>query len=241
MLGDVTKRYRRIPLMPTLRSPRALYLAAAAGSVIAAAVPSDRATRLVKPALMPLLLASDPPTTKAPIDAALLVAGLAGGWVGDIILMGKDSRSADPGIRARNLNRGSAAFLVNQLAYHALLLRSGARPTWKNAALRAPMILGGVGLAAMKNPAALPAAGGYGSALAMTSILAQDSSSKAALGGNLFVLSDALILGRLTLLKEGSRIDALTDAAVMATYTAAQLLLVDGVTNSTQSRPKPRF
>ncbi len=235
MLGDVTYWYRRIPLMPALKFPRALYLAAAAGSVIAAAVPSDRATRLVKPALMPLLLASNPQ------KSALLVAGLAGGWVGDIILMGKDSRSADPGVRARNLKRGSAAFLVNQLAYHALLLRSGARPTWKNAALRAPMILGGVGLAAMKNPAALPAAGGYGSALALTSILAQDSSSKAALGGNLFVLSDALILGRLTLLKEGSRIDALTDAAVMATYTAAQFLLVDGVTNSTQSRPKPRF
>lgn len=239
MVETIVDKSRRA--VPGFKISQTLYLAAAAGSVIAAAVPSDRATRLVKPMLMPLLLASNPPTTKAPIDASLLVAGLAGGWVGDIILLGKNSRSADPGIRARNLNRGSAAFLVNQLAYHVLLLRSGARPTWKNAALRAPMILGGVGLAAMRNPAALPAAGGYGSALALTSILAQDSSSKAALGGNLFVLSDALILGRLTLLKEGSRIDALTDAGVMATYTVAQLLLVDSVTNSTQSHSKPRI
>ena len=219
--------------MPKLRSA---YLGAAAVSVVAAAFPSDATTRIIKPTLMPLLLVSSAlfatesnrrAALNKPVDTALLTAGLAGGWVGDIILMGKDSRSGNPQVRARSLNQGSAAFAVNQLAYHALLLRSGARITGKNLALRVPAMLGGIGLASIRNKKALPAAVGYGSLLGLTSVLAQDSREDAALGGNLFVASDGLILARLTLLKQLSRLDALTDGAVMATYVTAQLLLVD--------------
>ena len=219
--------------MPNLRPA---YLAAAALSVVAGAIPSDATTRRVKPTLMPLLVASSALFSSAsnrraaankPLDTGLLVAGLTGGWVGDIVLMGKDSRSGDPAVRAGNLNRGSAAFAINQLAYHALFLRAGARITGRNVALRIPAMLGGIGLASIRNKKALPAAVGYGTALATTSVLAQDSRPDAALGGNLFVVSDGLILGRLTLLRNGSRLDALTDSAVMATYVVAQMLLVD--------------
>lgn len=217
---------------------RAGYLAAAAASVVAAALPSDATTRVVKPALMPLLVASSDlfatkrsrkRAAKNPVDTALLVGGLAFGCLGDIILMGKDGRSEDKDVRAANLNKGAAAFAINQFAYHALLSKQGAKPCKEPIVLRVPVVVSGVLLASWKNPKALPAAGGYGSALATTSVLAEDHSPEAALGGNLFVASDALILGRLTMLKNMSRLDALVDGAVMATYTVAQLLLVDAL------------
>lgn len=237
---------------------RTVYLAAAAASVVAAALPHDATTRLVKPTLMPLLAASsdlfatrrsragvvDTPqgaagnstpgdsetiAAKNPVDTALLLGGLAFGCLGDVILMGKDSRSDDLSVRASNLNKGAAAFAVNQFAYHALLTKQGARPVKKHIALRIPAVLGGVLLASWKNKGALPAAAGYGTALAATSVLAEDHSPQAALGGNLFVASDGLILARLTMLKNMSRPDALVDGAVMATYVVAQMLLVDAI------------
>lgn len=217
---------------------RAGYLAMSAASVLAAAKASDSITHVVKPALMPLLVAScDLFATKNSrevaktkwLDTGLLAGGLAFGCLGDIILMGKDGRSTDGDVRASNLNKGASAFAVNQLAYHALLWRQGARPRKKDVLLRAPVVFGGAGLAALMAPKALPAAAGYGSALAATSVLAEDHSPEAALGGNLFVVSDALILARLTLLNGAPKLNALVDGAVMATYVAAQLLLVDAL------------
>jgi uncharacterized membrane protein YhhN len=228
---------------------RKLYLAAGAASVAAAAVgrPGDRVTRLVKPTLMPLLAASSMVDGDAR-HRPLVLAGLAGGWLGDIILMGKAGRSDDPAERARNLNRGSAAFSVNQLAYIVELLRRGHRPRRSTVALRAPVLLSGVGTAALGAPAALPAAAGYGTALATTSVLASDPEqlpkrtgeedgalaadlSGIGLGGNLFVLSDGLILARQAFLQGEQRVvralDGLVDGLVMATYVAAQLLIVD--------------
>ncbi|WP_246394816.1 lysoplasmalogenase [Corynebacterium anserum] len=234
-LDDLTGR----PVYGRHGKIRAGYLAAAAVSVLAAAIPSDATTRLIKPTLMPLLVASSDLfatqrsrriAVKHPLDTALLVGGLACGCLGDIILMGKDSRSEDKRVRASNLNRGAAAFAVNQSAYHALLTRQGARAQKKDILLRIPAVLAGIGLASVANTKALPAAAGYGTALGYTSVLAEDHSPEAALGGNLFVASDALILGRLTMLKNKSRLDALVDGVVMATYTAAQLLLVDAIT-----------
>lgn len=225
---------------PSGREPHRLlrpaYLATAATSVVAAAIPHDATTRLVKPALMPLLAASSTlfatrqnreAAKSQPLDTALLLAGLAGGCLGDIILMGKNSRSEDHTVRARNLNQGAAAFAVNQLAYHALFLRSGAKFRQSNVMLHLPAVIGGAGLALWKNRPALPAAVGYGSALATTSILAQDAGCQAGTGGLLFVVSDGLILARMALLKQKSSVDALVDGAVMGTYVVAQMLLVD--------------
>lgn len=226
------------PLLGNSGKLRVGFFAMSAASVIAAAKASDSVTHVVKPTLMPLLAAScDLFATKGSrevakekwLDTGLLTGGLAFGCLGDIILMGKDGRSADGDVRASNLNKGASAFAVNQIAYHALLWRQGARPRKKDVLLRAPVVVGSAGLAAMMAPKALPAAAGYGSALATTSVLAEDHSPEAALGGNLFVISDALILARLTLLNDSPKLSALVDGAVMATYVAAQLLLVDAL------------
>lgn len=235
----------------TARVLRGAYLAAGAVSVLAAAAGprGDRFTRTVKPALMPLLAASalaGRRTGARPgaVTGAVagVVAGLAGGWVGDVILMGPDGRSADSRTRARNLNRGSAAFAVNQVAYITALWRKGHRPQKGPLALRVPVLASGVLTAATGAPAALPAAVGYGSLLAAASVLAADPTVTGrhadlhgvGLGGNLFVLSDGLILARqafLTGQKPLVRVlDGIVDGLVMATYVAAQLLLVEGLT-----------
>ncbi|MGP9724344.1 lysoplasmalogenase family protein [Corynebacterium sp. AOP40-9SA-29] len=238
------------------KSPwRAAYLAAGAASVVAAAAgrSGDRATRLVKPALMPLLAAHA--CTRAGRAGRsggagragrlpVVLAGLAGGLLGDVVLMGEAGRSEDAATRARNLNLGSAAFSVNQVAYIAELWRSGHRPRRSTVALRLPVLASGIVTAASGAPAALPAAAGYGSALAATSVLASDPQagdadgradlSGVGLGGNLFVLSDGLILARLAFLRGESplvqRLDGVVDGLVMATYVAAQLLIVEELT-----------
>ncbi len=223
--------------MSTVRALRTAYLAAGAVSVVAAAAGrrGDRLTRIVKPTLMPLLAGTVLARGQRKATATV-VAGLAAGWVGDIILMGADGRSDDSRTRARNLNRGSAAFALNQVAYIAELSRAGHRPRKSTVALRAPVLASGVVTAATGAPAALPAAVGYGSLLAGPSVLAADEgeTTPLGLGGNLFVLSDGLILARQAFLtgeKPVVRVlDGLVDGLVMATYVAAQLLLVEGLT-----------
>lgn len=223
--------------MSTVRALRTAYLAAGAVSVVAAAAGrrGDRLTRVVKPTLMPLLAGTVLARGQRKATTTV-VAGLAGGWVGDIILMGADGRSDDSRTRARNLNRGSAAFALNQVAYIAELWRTGHRPRKNTVALRAPVLASGVVTAATGAPAALPAAVGYGSLLAGTSMLAAEEgeTTPLGLGGNLFVLSDGLILARQAFLtgeKPVVRVlDGLVDGLVMATYVAAQLLLVEELT-----------
>ncbi|WP_313358506.1 lysoplasmalogenase family protein [Corynebacterium variabile] len=203
--------------MSTARALRTAYLAAGAVSVVAAAAGrrGDRLTRIVKPTLMPLLAGT------------VLARGQR---------KGADGRSDDSRVRARNLNRGSAAFALNQVSYIAELWRTGHRPRKITVALRAPVLASGVVTAATGAPAALPAAVGYGSLLAGTSVLAAEEgeTTPLGLGGNLFVLSDGLILARQAFLtgeKPVIRVlDGLVDGLVMATYVAAQLLLVEGLT-----------
>ncbi|OLT52769.1 hypothetical protein BJF89_04725 [Corynebacterium sp. CNJ-954] len=228
-----------------MRVWRAAYLAAGAVSVAAAAVGrrGDRVTQVVKPALMPLLGAHACARASRGDRLPVVLAGLAGGLLGDVILMGKDGRSEDASVRARNLNLGSAAFSVNQVAYISELWHRGHRPCRSTLVLRAPVLASGIVTAATGAPAALPAAAGYGTALATTSVLAADPEvgggdfSGAGLGGNLFVLSDGLILARLAFLRGESpvvqRLDGLVDGLVMATYVAAQLLIVEGLTGHT--------
>lgn len=225
-----------------MRLLRGAYLAAGAASVIAAAAGrrGDRVTRVVKPALMPLLAAHACARASRGDRLPMLLTGLAGGLLGDVVLMGPDGRSDDPAVRAANLNKGSAAFSVNQLAYVSELWRRGYRPRRSTVALRLPVLASGMLTAATGARAALPAAAGYGTALATTSVLAADPEggdgdfSGAGLGGNLFVLSDGLILARLAFLGGEApvvrRLDGVVNGMVMATYVAAQLLIVEGLT-----------
>lgn len=227
----------------TRRAPeRAGYIAASAVNVVSSAFGWETPRRVSKTVLMPLLAANvwrrRHETSR--FTTTTLLIGLAGGWLGDLILMPNKP----------NLNRGSVPFAVNQVAYHVLLWRAGARISALRAAIRFPLWAGSVPLVGAVKPEALPAAVGYGPLLAVTSALADDpvllegagavgTDGQTGLpiadvtyglghGGNLFLISDTLLMARKMFAEEGV-VGKLLNAAVMDTYTVAQLFLVEGL------------
>ena len=227
----------------TRRAPeRAGYIAASAVNVVSSAFGWETPRRVSKTVLMPLLAANvwrrRHETSR--FTTTTLLIGLAGGWLGDLILMPNKP----------NLNRGSVPFAVNQVAYHVLLWRAGARISALRAAIRFPLWAGSVPLVGAVKPEALPAAVGCGPLLAVTSALADDpvllegagavgTDEQTGLpiadatyglghGGNLFLISDTLLMARKMFAEEGV-VGKLLNAAVMDTYTVAQLFLVEGL------------
>lgn len=221
---------------------RLVYAGVGALNVVASAFGWEKTRCLTKTALMPLLAAhvwrrrND---TSSVTTTALLV-GLASAWAGDVILMP----------RKAPLNQGAAAFAINHLAYQFLLWRAGARLNGMRTAIRFPLWAGSIPLVAALKPQYLPAAVAYGGLLAATSALGDDTSllSEGGVvkqdadsglpladvcygighGGNLFLLSDTILMMR-KLLGERGVIGNLLNAAVMETYVDAQLLLVEGL------------
>ena len=227
----------------TRRAPeRAGYIAASAVNVVSSAFGWETPRRVSKTVLMPLLAANvwrrRHETSR--FTTTTLLIGLAGGWLGDLILMPNKP----------NLNRGSVPFAANQVAYHVLLWRAGARISALRAAIRFPLWASSVPLVGAVKPEALPAAVGYGPLLALTSTLADDPAllvdagavgtneqtglpiADAAYGlghgGNLFLISDTLLMARKMFAEDGV-VGKLLNAAVMDTYTMAQLFLVEGL------------
>lgn len=219
-----------------LRHPeRAAYVAATAVNVGASLLGAEKVRKTSKVLLMPLLAASVV-RRRAKVDPVTrngLLVALGAGWLGDLLLLP----------RHNDLNKGAAAFAVNHIAYSALLWRHGARPNAFRAGLRYPLwAASSAGTAAMRRDL-LPAAAGYGFLLATTSMLGDDSRLTEGAtvgeiyadprfgighGGNLFLISDALLLLR-AMVGEGGLAGRILDAGVMDTYTAAQLLLTDGL------------
>lgn len=208
---------------------RAGYLAMAGVDLAAVLSGSTRLERLTKPALLPLLAGTVSRAEVSKNQRVVALAGLAGGWAGDVILLCRDHRA---------LPAGAAAFAVNQLAYCWLLHNQGARPAISRVAVRAVPWGLGVAVAASRAPKLLPVVAGYGGLLAATSMLAGDrelldhsapATQGLGHGANLFLISDALILVRTVLVTPGSPTERLVGAGVMSTYLIAQLLLVDGL------------
>lgn len=229
----------------TREPERAAYVGAATVNVVSSALGAEKVRKASKTLLMPLLAASvvrRRHETRPAVTAGLLI-GLAGGWLGDLVLMP----------RKNDLNKGAAAFAVNQIAYIKMLHDAGARPNRFRSLARYPLWAASTAGAAFTRPDLLPAAAGYGLLLTTTSMLGDDpvlESADAAgparpvgaagelaegdprygigHGGNLFLVSDALLMLRALVGEEGV-VGKLLDAGVMDTYTAAQLLLVDGI------------
>ena len=229
----------------TREPERAAYVGAATVNVVSSALGAEKVRKASKTLLMPLLAASvvrRRHETKPAVTAGLLI-GLAGGWLGDLVLMP----------RKNDLNKGAAAFAVNQIAYIKMLHDAGARPNRFRSLARYPLWAASTAGAAFTRPDLLPAAAGYGLLLTTTSMLGDDPVLESAgaagparpvgaagelaegdprygigHGGNLFLVSDALLMLRALVGEEGV-VGKLLDAGVMDTDTAAQLLLVDGI------------
>ena len=182
-----------------------------------------------KALLMPLLAAGVLVALRRPLRSQvwLLLAALAGSWVGDVLL-------SFPGW----FMPGLLAFLAAHVAFIVLFLRlpvtAGRRrlPAWTlvyAAWYVAFLALLGAHLGALLVPVAV-----YGAVLGTMAALAGGRGGVIALGGAFFVVSDSVLaLGRFL---PGYEF-ALHDLVVMSTYLAAQGLIAWGVVTGLRADP----
>ncbi len=190
------------------RRATGVYVALAAADTLLAGAGRDRQRRLTKPLLMPVLMAGSDPRSRP---------ALALGGAGDVALLG----SSDAAFTA-----GLACFLAGHVAWIlALRQRPGGGRLRSRPALAVPYLAAFAGLNAYlwprtgKDRIAVLA---YSTALLAMSLTALDSGSRrAAAGGALFLISDAL----LALEKFGGIELPAHEGLVMASYTTAQALL----------------
>lgn len=212
---------------------RSAFALATSATVFGAVTGADRLHRFAKPLMVPALVAGLPPRSP------LLGSALAAATIGDILLLDPDDDE--------KILRGATAFTVMQICFAKVLSDRGAQLSVRNAL---PRLVGwGVASAmlARKSPRVAPGLAAYGLTLATMSTFAadpilapgsaavagvvvpgSDPRSRIALGGILFTVSDALIVfRRLQLRRESHR--RIAEGIVLATYAAAQLLLVEGM------------
>ncbi len=205
-------------------------------NVIAEATGNADAVTLTKPLLMPLLLAwlVTLAGRRWPVPLRWLAAGIVFAWIGDLALMGEGDAAFMLGI---------AAFLVMQVLYLVAFLRvpgPGLVRAWKVALLPYVLIWVGInvvvsaGVADMRIPVLVYSAVALAMAAAALDLvlrLPQRLAWRTAGGALLFVVSDALIamtaFGPLTE-------SAGWSAVIMATYVAAQGLIVTGFAHGVQ-------
>ncbi|WP_330233489.1 lysoplasmalogenase [Nocardia sp. NBC_00508] len=222
-----------------MRLFRAGFLVAAAVTVYGAVTGREKAQWIAKPLLMPLL-AADVATEGAEMpstDRTVLIGSLGAATVGDILLIDPDDD--------RRLIAGASSFAVMQAGYSALWWRMGGRPTAGAVVPRVVAWLGAAGLLRAKAPSVAAPLTAYGVALGTATVLASDPvlepaakniagvnvpgadpRSRLGLGALLFTVSDGLIVLR-RLFARGERARRVTEAAILATYAAAQYLLAD--------------
>ncbi|WP_156822569.1 lysoplasmalogenase family protein [Demetria terragena] len=163
----------------------------------------------------------------APSRGVLLGATTAA-LVGDLLLVAPAAGDSPEDSR-RRLQRGAMAFGVQQVGYLALLRLVGARPRWRSSLPIAAVLAGLASLDTAKQSAPDPIVTTYGVLLgAMAAHAAESADQRIRLGGIVFLASDAMILLREQVLKEGSNAAIAAGLFVMATYAVAQRSLIDG-------------
>ncbi|MFF0814991.1 lysoplasmalogenase family protein [Rhodococcus sp. NPDC003318] len=219
-----------------------VFLGATAATVAGAVLDNEKVQMVAKPLIAPALAVRvlRRRSNRDAADTALLLGSLAAATVGDVLMIDPDDDT--------RLTNGARAFAVMQLGYSAVLARRGARPT---APALVPRLLGWLGAAGLLRARArtvAPTLTGYGAALGTTSTLSADPAlapearvvagtvvpngdarSRLALGGLLFTGSDALIVVR-RLFVRGRTGRRAVEGVVLASYAAAQALLVEGMT-----------
>ncbi|HWJ08541.1 MAG TPA: lysoplasmalogenase [Nocardioides sp.] len=199
---------------------------------------AHRARHLTKPLLMPVLgasLATDPRARGARLRTTTLV-GQAGGWGGDVLLLGEGPSA---------FASGAGSFGLGHLAYITGLARHRDRTTDPRDSTAVRAVAGAwaasapvLALAAARQERFLgPTVLGYSAVLASMVAAAsrldagvpRDARLLTAAGAGLFMVSDSLLGARTFLLPDPSQ---RLESAVMATYTLAQLLISEGAARS---------
>jgi uncharacterized membrane protein YhhN len=189
-----------------------------------------KARVLTKPLLMPTLMASlatDPRAAASPLRTTTLLAQV-GGWGGDLALMGHGTKPF--AIGSGSFALGHAAYITGFLRNRGAAPRPGPKAVAALWAVTSPAMATGAG---RQDTVLGPAVAGYSAMLAGTvaaatqldPALPTSARRMSLLGAGLFMLSDSVLGTRKFLLKNAPpRIESV----VMATYTAAQLLLSEG-------------
>ena len=194
---------------------------------------------IAKPLLMPLL-AADVATDRTvldPVDRTVLLGSLGAATVGDVLLIEPDNE--------RRLIAGASSFAVMQTGYSVLWWRHGGRPRPEIAVPRMLAWLGAAALMWVEAPTVAAPLTAYGATLGSAAVLASDPRlapgaktiaglnipstdprSRLGLGALLFTVSDGLIVLR-RLFARSARSRRVTEGVILATYAAAQYLLVD--------------
>lgn len=221
--------------LPAIRSRADLlaYVPLAVATTLADVVGRDRTHAATKVLLAPTLAAGVVATRdqRTPTRTGTLLAALAGSTVGDWFMY-RSSRSE--GERSRSLMRlGAGAFAVQQTGLIGLLVADGARPRRLPTAI-AVTTLAGLAVLDSDGGAPDPVLTGYGLLLGSMSALAMSEGSSPrhgrtiALGGALFLVSDAaIIVGER--FASTPRAQAIASGVILSTYTAALALLVQGL------------
>lgn len=207
---------------PLRRYAGAGYAALAVADTLLAAAPDRwrRARVVTKPLLMPALALRGP--------SAAVLAAQAGSWAGDVALM-REGR--------RPFLAGLCSFLGAHVAYVAAFRGRSSVPLLATPGRRRAVVAGSAAALGMAVVAgredgaiALPVAA-YGSTLATMAAAAaavdpDRGRGRVLTGALLFLLSDSLLGARTFLVRE--RVPVL-EGAVMATYTAAQWCIAEGM------------
>ena len=169
--------------------------------------------------MLALRLVSEPHPGRR--TASLLTASLTAGWIGDLTI-------------DRSLRTGLAAFFAGHLGMITLFSSARRRRMRPWSVLAIPWLVAVlVVLRPSRSGILFPAIAAYGAVLGTMAATATRGNRRTTVGGILFVISDTLFaLRRLTPWLRSPR----WGAAVMASYTAAQALLVDG---ALESQPGP--
>ncbi len=190
-----------------------------------------RVSRVVEPAILPLIggavLRSRKPLGQKLENAAALAGGAVGQW----------GKSADPG----EASAAATAGVVTQYGAYAATPAGdmGAKPRFTGAAVRGALVLSGAALAAVKNRKLVAPTLLGGAAMVYATEVANDPKVSAygnvhtdgiSHGANLLVASEALTLLRGTFLKEKKGFGArAVEASALVLSSLGHLLVTDGL------------
>lgn len=209
------------------------YLPVAVTTTVAAMADRHRGHIVSKMLIAPTLAAGVVATRSERCDkrTGTLLIALAGSTVGDWFMYRSDRTTGDTSRQQMRL--GASAFAVQQAGLIALLVHDGARPKPLASAIAATT-LAGLAVLDSDGGAPDPVLTGYGLLLGSMSALAMGEGSSPrkgwaiALGGALFLVSDAaIIVGQQY--ADTPRAQAISSGMVLSTYTAALALLVHGL------------
>ena len=185
---------------------------------------------VTQPLTLPMLLGTVARATRPPGEKALLAGALTGATAA------QTGKRIDPDNPTGVATVGAAA----QHAGYGLAVRTAydVAPSGVGVALRGGLVAAGLGLAAWRNRAILPATAAGGAALVYANELANDPRIRRGNahaeglghGANLVLAAEALTLVRATLLKSRRGIGArLVEVTATSLSNLGQMLIVDGV------------